>query len=139
MSDVFLGLIAAAVLVMAAIQVAAVVFAARAARRLDRLIDRFEQDIRPMVVNLQTLTADAARATTLAVAQVERADRLFSEMTDRVEQTLTSLQQALITPAREGFSWLAGLKAVLAAFHDLKASSRPRRGGVEDDDALFIG
>jgi len=62
-SEVFLGLIAAAVLVMAAIQVAAVVIAARLARRLDRFADRLEEDIRPVVASLQALTADAARAT----------------------------------------------------------------------------
>ena len=139
MSDLFLGVIAAAVLVMAVIQVAAIVFAARAARRLDGLVDRLEQDIRPIVANLQALTADAARTTALAASQVERADRVFGELTARVEDTLTALQDALIKPAREGFAWLAGFKAVLAAFHDMKASPRPRRAGVEDDDALFIG
>lgn len=135
----FLGLIAAAVLVMAAIQVAAIVLAARAARRLDRLADRLEQDIRPVVTSLQALTADAARATALAANQVERADRLFSDLAVRVEQTLAAVQENLITPAREGFAWLAGLKAVLAAFRDLRAPARPRPAGVEDEEALFIG
>ena len=65
MSDVFLGLIAAAVLVMAGIQVAAVVIAARLARRLDRFADRLEEDLRPVVASLQALTADAARATSV--------------------------------------------------------------------------
>jgi hypothetical protein len=65
MSDVFLGVIAVAVLVMAAIQVAAVVVAVRFARRVDRFADRVEHDIRPIVASLQALTADAARATSL--------------------------------------------------------------------------
>lgn len=65
MSDVFLGVIAAAVLVMAAIQVAAVVVAARLAHRLDRFADRLEQEIRPVVASLQALTEDAARATSV--------------------------------------------------------------------------
>lgn len=65
MSDVFLGIIAVAVLVMAGIQVAAVVIAARLARRVDRFADRLEQDIRPVVASLQALTADAARATSV--------------------------------------------------------------------------
>ena len=125
---------------MAVIQVAAVVFAARAARRLDRLVDRLEHDIRPIVGSLQALTADAARATALAATQIERADRVFGELTQRVEDTLVSLQETVIAPAREGAAWLAGLKAFFAAFQDLKAGgSRPRRSGVEDEDALFIG
>lgn len=65
MSDVFLGLIAAAVLVMAVIQVSAVVIIARLARRLDRFTNRLEEDIRPVVASLQALTEDAARATSV--------------------------------------------------------------------------
>ncbi|OFW01303.1 MAG: hypothetical protein A3I61_00115 [Acidobacteria bacterium RIFCSPLOWO2_02_FULL_68_18] len=65
MSDVFLGVIALAVLVMAAIQVAVVIVALRLARRVDRFADRVEQDIRPIVASLQALTADAARATSV--------------------------------------------------------------------------
>jgi len=68
MSDVFLGVIAVAVLVMAAIQVAAIVVALRLARRIDRFADRVEKDIRPIVASLQGLTADAARATSLVKA-----------------------------------------------------------------------
>ena len=65
MSELFLGLIAAAVLVMAAIHVAAVLIAARLARRLDQFADRLEEDLRPVVASLQALTADAARATSV--------------------------------------------------------------------------
>ena len=139
MSEVFLGVIAASVVVMALVQLGTIVVAARAARRLDRLASLLEHDIRPVVASLQALTADAARATALAAAQVERADRLFSDVAVRVEQTLAAVQDTLIAPAREGFAWLSGLKAVLTAFLDTKRSSRPRRGGVEDDEALFIG
>ena len=45
MSDVFLGLIAVSVLVMAGIQVAGIVMAARVARRVDRVADRVEQGV----------------------------------------------------------------------------------------------
>ena len=139
MNDFFLGVIAAAVVVMAAIQVTAVVYAARAARRIDRLADRFEQDVKPIVASLQTVTSDAARATALAAVQVERVDRLFADLSQRIEQTLASLQDALVTPAKDGFAWLAGLKAVLAAFREFSRPPRPRRSAAEDDDALFIG
>ena len=65
MTDVFLGVIAVAVLVMAAIQVAAVVIVMRLAHRLGRFADHLEQDIRPIVASLQALTADVARVTTV--------------------------------------------------------------------------
>jgi hypothetical protein len=139
MTELFLGIIAVAVLVMAAIQVAAVVLAARTARRVDRLADRLEQDLRPIVTNLQTMTSEAARASALAVAQLERADPLFSDLGTRVEQILVAVQDTLIAPAREGFAWLAGLKAALSAFRELRESTPASAPAVDEDDALFIG
>ena len=66
MSEIFLGVIAGAVVVMAVVQVGSIVFAARAVRRLEHLVHQLEHDVRPMVASLQALTADAARATALA-------------------------------------------------------------------------
>ena len=139
MTELFLGIIALAVLVMAVIQVAAVVLAARTARRVDRLADRLEQDLRPIVTNLQTVTAEAARASALATAQLERADRLFNDIGTRVEHILAAVQETLIAPAREGFAWLSGLKAALSAFRELRESAQPAAPPVDEDDALFIG
>jgi hypothetical protein len=139
MTELFLGIIALAVLVMAVIQVAAVVLAARTARRVDRLADRLEQDLRPIVNNLRTATAEAARASSLAAGQLERADRLFTDLGHRVDGILSSVQETLIAPAREGFAWLSGLKAALAAFRELRESTEPRPAPVDEDDALFIG
>ena len=140
MTELYLGVIAVAVLVMAAIQVAAVVLAARAARRVDRLADRLEQDLRPIVTNLQLATSEAARASSLAAAQLERADRLFTDLHTRAERILVAVQDTLIAPAREGFAWLSGLKAALAAFRELRESARPAAApAVDEDDALFIG
>ena len=52
MTDVYLALIALGVIVMATIQVAAIVVAVRAARRMGEMAGRFEQDVRPIIVNL---------------------------------------------------------------------------------------
>ncbi len=142
MSDVLLGIIAASVFLMAAIQVAAIVIATRAARRLDRLADRLEQDIRPIVVNLQTLTADAARATALAAAQVERADRLFADVARRIEQALEQALSGLptlLSTARDGFTVVGGIRALFNALRDLRSSVGKRPSSVEEEDALFIG
>lgn len=62
MSDVFLGVIAVSVLVMAVIQVAGIVLAARAARRVERIADRVEQGVDKVFAGLHGLTEDAARA-----------------------------------------------------------------------------
>ena len=139
MTELFLGIIATAVVVMAAIQIAAVVLAARAAKRVDRLADRLERDLGPIVTNLQAVTSEAARASALAAAQLDRADRLFTDLGARAEQILVAVQDTLIAPAREGFGWLAGLKAALAVFREIRDSARPRPAAVDEDDALFIG
>ena len=62
MSDVFLGVIAVSVLVMAVIQVAGMILAARLARRVERIADRVEQGVDKVFAGLHGLTEDAARA-----------------------------------------------------------------------------
>jgi hypothetical protein len=136
-TPVFLGVIAIAVLVMAAIQVGAVIYGARLARRVDRLASRVESEIAPVFAQMRTIGAEAARASALAAAQVERADRLFADVRTRVEQTVSSMQAAVAVPAREGLALMAALRATLAGLRE--GAVRPRSARHEDDDALFIG
>lgn len=138
MTDVFLGIIAVAVLVMAVIQVAAVVFALAAARRIGQVADRLEQELRPVVSNLQAMTTEAARASRLAAAQMERADRMFADVSRRAEHLLTAIP-SLLGPAGKGFAFLSGIKAALAAIQELRRSSRRGRAHADEEDALFIG
>jgi hypothetical protein len=138
-NDVFLGVIAVAVAIMAAIQIVAVIVAARLAKRVDRIASQIERDIQPVFQNLHTLTAEAARATALAATQVERADRMFDDFAHRVDRTLNTLQSRVLGPAREGVALLAGLRAALSAFRDLRETSQKRSSPVEEEDALFIG
>jgi hypothetical protein len=58
------------------------------ARRLEQLATQFEHDVRPIFGHLNAIGRDASRAAALATVQVERADKLFSEIATRVEQTL---------------------------------------------------
>jgi hypothetical protein len=139
-SPVFLGIIAAAVLVMALIQVGAIVAAARLAQRVSRLAAQVERDLSPLVANLQTIGAEAARASALATAQVERADHLFTEVSARVEETTAVVQQAIMAPAREGLAVMAGLRAALTSLRDARQAATGRRAARgEEDDPLFIG
>jgi len=137
-TNVWLGIIAVAVLVMAVIQVAAIVFAMSAARRIGQVADRLEQNLNPVVSNLQTMTSEAARMTTLAAAQVERADRMFADLTRRGEQVMAALP-TLLGPAGKGLAFLNGIKAALAAIHELRRSSRRGASHPDEEDALFIG
>jgi hypothetical protein len=137
-NELFLGIIAVSVLVMAGVQVAVVVLALRATERLSRLTSQLERDIRPVVANLQTISADAARATAVAAAQVERADKLFADLATRLDQSVAAIQNSVLGATRGSAAWLAGLKAALAALRDLR-QSRTRPSTVEEEDALFIG
>ena len=138
MTDVFLGIIAVAVAIMAIIQVAAIVFAMSAARRIGQVADRLEQDLRPVMSNLQAITAEAARATSLATAQMERADRMFADLARRAEQVMAGMP-SLIGSAGRGFAFLNGIKAALAAVQELRRSSRRGAAHPDEEDALFIG
>ena len=138
MTNVWLGIIAVAVLVMAVIQIAAIVFAMSAARRIGQVADRLEQNLNPVVSNLHTITSEAARMTTLAAAQVERADRMFADLTRRADQVMAAVP-TLLGPAGKGLAFLNGIKAALAAIHELRRSSRRGAAHPDDEDALFIG
>ena len=138
MTNVWLGIIAVAVLVMAVIQVAAIVFAMSAARRIGQVADRLERNLNPVVSNLQTITSEAARMTTLAAAQVERADRMFADLSHRAEQMMAAVP-TLLGPAGKGLAFLNGIKAALAAIHELRRSSRRGAAHPDEEDALFIG
>jgi predicted PurR-regulated permease PerM len=137
-TDVWLGIIAVAVLVMAVIQVTAIVFAMSAARRIGQVADRLEQKLNPVVSNLQTITSEAARMTTMAAAQVERADRMFADLSRRAEQVMAAVP-TLLGPAGKGLAFLNGIKAALAAIHELRRSSRRGAAHPDEEDALFIG
>ena len=135
---VFLGVIAVAVLVMALLQVGAVVYAARLARRVEGVVGRLEKDVQPALERLTSMSGDAARATSLAAAQVERVDRLLDEVTVRADRALTSVQRAIDAPQREATALVAGVRAAVGALRGARRA-RSRQGAFDEDDALFIG
>jgi hypothetical protein len=137
-SDVFLGVIAVATLAIAVVQIAVIVVAGRAARRVAQLAEQFERDIRPLFGHLDAIGRDAARAAALAAVQVERADKLFAEVAVRFEQTMTTVQDSVAAPVREGRAVLSAFRAALQAIKELRQHNRARQGRSEDDDALFI-
>ena len=136
---VFMGLIALATLVMAGIQVGLILVIVRLSRRLEELGNRVEQDLKPLVANATAVSADALRVSELAVAQVERADRLFSDVARRVDDTARMVQATLLAPAREGRALLAAIGAAIGVVRDARRDRRPASIGADDDDPLFIG
>jgi DNA-binding transcriptional MocR family regulator len=141
-AELFLGVIALSVLVMAVIQVGAVIAGLRLAKRMEQISRQLDQDIKPLLANLTTVAAEAARTATLATRQVERMDQLFGEVATRIDETLASARQMIGGPARNGMAILAGVQAAFSTFRGIREASRRRRNlrpGLEDEDSLFIG
>lgn len=134
----FLGLIAAATLVMALIQVGAVIALLRIARQSQETITEVRQQIRPLIAKVSEVVDDASRTASLAAAQAQKVDRLVTDLTIRADETAAIVQRAIVTPAREGLALVAGLKAGLAALR--RFQDRPRHGrSADEEDPLFIG
>ena len=139
MNDVYLAVIAVSVAVMAVIQVAAVVVAMRAVRRVGDAVSRLEGDLRPVVANLKSMSADAARTASIASAQAQRAEQLIGDLTARVNNTVAVVEETVMGPAREAYAVVQGLLAALSAFRQGAPSAGRRPASTEEEDSLFIG
>ena len=138
MSELYLAVIAVAVLVMALIQVTAIIVAMRTARRVGEAVSRFEDDVKPIVTNLKAMSADAARTASIASKQAQRAEQLIADVTARVNNTVAAVEATVVTPAREAFAMIHGLMAALNVFRP-GAPAGPGRPTTEEEDSLFIG
>ena len=136
-SDIFLGIIAAATLVTAVMQVGVLFAAGRLARRLSRLVDDVEREMVPIFGHLNAIARDASKAAAVATAQVERVDSLVADLTQRLEHMLDAFQASLAVPAREGRAIMTALRATFQALRDGRGGRR-RRSRADDEDALFI-
>ena len=150
--QIFLGVIAAATLVMALIQVGAIIAAAKVARQAQEALGKAQQaltaaqqtitsvqeDLRPLIAKAHALVDEASKTAALAKAQAGKVDRLVSDVARRVDETSVVVQQAILTPAREGLAIIAALKAGLIALR-AGADWRRRASRSEEEDPLFIG
>jgi uncharacterized protein YoxC len=136
-ATVFLGVIAAATLITAILQIVLLVAAANLVRRVSRFVDFIEVEVKPIVGHVESITRDASRAAGLALAQVERADELLSNAIARVEQTLSTVQSLILGALREGNALMMGFRALMATIRGFQRRQTTRRR-VEDDEALFI-
>ena len=136
-SEVFLGVIAVATLAMAIVQVGVLIAAGRLARRVDRLVDQIEHELKPALVHLNAIGRDVSRAVALGTVQVERVDQLLGDLVMRLEDTLAVLQAGLAVPLREGKALWSAFSTAFSAVFDARRSSR-RRQRTEEEDALFI-
>ena len=135
-AELFLGVIAAATLVTAIAQVGVLVAAGLLARRIERLTNKIDRELTPFFEHVNAIGRDASRAASLAAAQVERADRLFADLVQRVERLMNTVQVAVGGTAREGAAILAGFRAALTVIREMRGGRA--RARAEDEDGLFI-
>jgi hypothetical protein len=101
---------------------------------------QIDREIKPLLTNLNAVGGEAARAAALATAQVERVDRLFADVSVRIEESVAAVQSALIAPAREGLALISGVRAALGALKSMRQATSPsHHPHPDDDDPLFIG
>jgi hypothetical protein len=136
-ATVFLGVIAAATLMTAVLQVVLLVAGFSLVRRISRFVDFVETEVKPIIGHIDSIARDASRAAGLALAQVERADQLLADTIQRIEHTLSTVQSLIIGALREGNALMMGFRAVMAAVRGFQRRQTSRRR-AEDDEALFI-
>ena len=79
------------------------------------------------------------RISSLAAGQVERVDRLVTDLTTAIEQTANTVQDAILKPLRDGAALMAGVRAAIDVVRDLTRRTGSNRSRPEEEDALFIG
>jgi len=136
--ELALGVIAAATAIMALAQIGAMIMLARVAMQVRDIAATIQQDLRPLIARANAIADEAHKTATLATAQAEKFDRLVTDLTQRVDETSAVIQEAILTPAREGMAIVAGLKAAIGALRGFR-DQRGRSSRVDDEDALFIG
>jgi len=136
-STLFLGLIAASVVVMALLQIAALIFLASYAKKLMAVTEDLRREIKPLAAKVSAIADEAQRAAALATKQVERVDALVSDVTRRVHDTSAALQSIVTGPMRQGTAIFSGVRDLIAALLTTKPDRHIDRD--EEEDALFVG
>jgi hypothetical protein len=133
--EVFLGIIAITSLVTAIVQVSLLLAAGKLMKQVGRLTEQVDQELKPILGHLNAIAKDAAHATSLARAQVERADRLVGDILQRLEQFVNTVQTLLNGPIRDGAAIFSAFRTAFNAFREFKGRRARRQ---DDEDALFI-
>ena len=151
-NGVFLGVIAAATLVMALLQLGLIIVAAAAAKKAQQAVEQAQaalltaqrtitsvhEEIRPLLAKANAIAEEASRTAALATAQAQKVDRVVTTLASRIDETSSLVQQAFVTPARESLAIIAAIKATLGALR-MGADWRRRTSRSEEEDPLFIG
>ena len=96
-TNVFLGVIAAATLATAILQIAVLISAGMLVKRLMRLADTIERELSPLLASLNSIGRDAARAAALATAAT--AWPTYKALSRAMQLALRSRKVEALSPA----------------------------------------
>ena len=116
MSDVYLGVIAAATLVMALVQIGVLIAGIIAVKRMREVLVRVEESARPVLAHVDDLVVDATESIAAVRAQLDRVERQTMHVLTRTDEAVQRVQTYLVAPAREGIALAAGARALVGAF-----------------------
>ena len=91
-SNLFLGVIAFATLIMALIQIGAIVAALRLARQAQQVMTSMQQEVRPLIARANAIAEEASKTVALASAQARKP--AFSRLRDEIADGLLAAVQA---------------------------------------------
>jgi len=118
MSEVFLGVIAVATLVMALIQVCLVIAGIIAVKRMYDMLLRVENTMKPVLAHVDELVIDATASVAAVRVQIDRVEQQAVQVLKRTDQAVQRVQDYLVAPAREGMALAAGARALFGAFRE---------------------
>jgi hypothetical protein len=127
--EVFLGIIAFATFVTAALQIGVLIAGALAVKRVNKLVHRVEQRLDPTFARVDEIGAKAAHIASLAVRQTERVDQALGDFVQQADRTATNIRSAVTAPVREGAAIVAGARAIIERLRKGAAGMRSPNGG----------
>ena len=144
-AELLLGVIAVAVAVMAVVQVGAIVAGLRARPAGRAAGDRDRNGLKPVLVTISPRSAPKPRARRPSAAgQVERFDRLFTDLTSRIDQTVGGGAAYRFGPGPRRNGHRGRVRAAMSALQGMREATRRRSATraasfEEEEESLFIG
>lgn len=141
---VFLGLIALSSLVQGTLLILLARGGLRLSRRVQDLQARMEKEVKPILDDINVVTANVTAVSDLAAAQSRRLQDLLAETTRRVEETRDEIKGVLAHPAAalgDAVAFLKGIRRGLDVYRQLGGFEAQTKGAARrygDDEHLFI-
>src|SRR5471030_1634416 len=104
---------AGAMVVMTVIQVTVLILLARAGLQAMEAAQQAQRDLQPLIEKAHRISDDAARASALAVRQMERVDAMIATTALRVEGIFDVVESSIAEPLRQGTAVVAGVRAAI--------------------------